>query len=605
MSSSVDRAARPDCRVAVVMVTYNSSAHVRAAIESLRTATVGATRLVVVDNASADDTVATVITVAPDAVVIKQDTNLGFARACNIGAEAAGDVEFLLFLNPDSWLDPGALDRALERMDADSGIGALGGRTRYDDGTINPTCCFARPTLWSAVCYATGLASLFRHSSLFNPEMMGGWDRDDTRDVDVVTGCFLLVSRSLFSSLGGFDERFFMYSEDTDLADRIRARGLRCVHAHDVGLVHLGGGSDVVKADKLAKVFRARRQYYNKHWPPARARLGTHLITGAVAVRLLGSIAGSSESRLQWRSIWQSRTMWNRHDGDRELAPVPPTGVPDTVPIAPGVQLTPKPFETRARIGYRVLRHIVRSARRGDHDFVRQGFSTALAVAWLTVTGPLRRERRACNVCGWQGPVFYPNTGPGYHDKGVTCPGCSSLDRHRSMLALLVAETDLFAPGKRIVEVAPMRGFEALLLSQPGIDYTSFDIERHAMERGDITAMRYATDSVDYFICFHVLEHIPDAAAALSEIRRVLKPGGAAVLQVPVDWEAATTREYDAPDPRDVGHVRQYGRDFPEHLERAGFEVTALCVDHSLPPDLVQRYGLSPEPIFLAVKSHD
>jgi GT2 family glycosyltransferase/SAM-dependent methyltransferase len=585
------------------MVTYNSSAHVRAAIQSISTATAHPTRLVVVDNASTDDTVEVLAAVAPDAVVLAQGTNLGFARACNIGVPAAGEVDFLLFLNPDARLDPGSLDQALARLEADASIGALGGRTRYEDGTVNPTCCFARPTLWSALCYATGLASVFRDSSLFNPEMMGGWDRDDTRDVDVITGCFLLVSRPLFVSLGGFDERFFMYSEDTDLADRIRARGLRCVHAHDVGLVHLGGGSDVVKAEKLTKVFRARRQYYLKHWPPVRARVGAHLITVAVAVRLLGSLAGSSESRLQWRSIWQSRTEWDRDRQDQELAAVPgPTQAP---PITPPVQLTPKPIETRARITYRVLRHILRSARRGDRDFVQQGASTLARVVWLTVTGPARPRRHACNVCGWHGPVFYPNTGPGYHDMGVTCPGCSSLDRHRSMLALLVAETEMFVPGTRIVEVAPMRGFEALLLSQPGIDYTSFDIERHAMERGDITVMRYPSDSVDFFICFHVLEHIPDAAAALSEIRRVLKPGGAAVLQVPVDWEAATTREYDAPDPRDVGHVRQYGRDFPEHLERAGFAVEGLRVERSLPPDLIRRYGLSAEPIFLAVKGHD
>ena len=89
-----------------------------------------------------------------------------------------------------------------------------------------------------------------------------------------------------------------------------------------------------------------------------------------------------------------------------------------------------------------------------------------------------------------------------------------------------------------------MRGFEALVRRQPGVDYTSFDLARHTMERGDITAMRYDTDSVDFFVCFHVLEHVADEAAALSEIHRVLRPGGTAVLQVPVDWDLAETYEY-------------------------------------------------------------
>jgi SAM-dependent methyltransferase len=138
--------------------------------------------------------------------------------------------------------------------------------------------------------------------------------------------------------------------------------------------------------------------------------------------------------------------------------------------------------------------------------------------------------------------------------------------------------------------------------AQPSIDYTSFDIERYAMERGDITAMNYPTESADYFICFHVLEHIPDANAALAEIYRVLRPGGTAIFQVPIDWRAPHTVEYSAPDPRDVGHVRHYGRDFSDHLERAGLQVTSVSVTDVLPYDILVRYGLSPEPIFFATK---
>ena len=613
MRPGADRSGHPT--VAVVMVTYNSSQHVAAAVESLSTATTTPPHLVVVDNASGDDTLDVVARAAPSATVLPQATNTGFARACNLGArvasrrahEAGAELDYLLFLNPDSRLDPGSLDRAVEHLAGDPMIGALGGRTRYEDGSLNPTCCFARPTLWSALCYASGLASVLRRSTLFNPEMMGGWTRDDTRAVDVITGCFLLVPAALFDGIGGFDERFFLYSEDTDLAQRIRSRGRRCVHAHDVGLVHIGGGSDVVKAEKLAKVFRARSQYYDKHWSPWRARVGARLLTLAVVVRLLGSMAGTRTSHAQWRAVWRARAWWEaRQAEDRGPAhPGHPLEPRSSAPLAPAVQLQPRPVETRARIGYRVLRHVQRSARRGDLDFVRQGLATAARVSWLSATDPLRRDRHQCNVCGWHGPGFYPNTGPGYHESAVTCPGCSSLDRHRSLLALLVGETGLFSPGRRVVEVAPMRGFEALLQAQPGLDYTSFDLERHAMEYGDITAMRYPTGSVDYFICFHVLEHIPDAPAALREIRRVLRPGGAAVLQVPVDWEAAVTREYDEPDPRDVGHVRRYGRDFADHLARAGFEVRSLSVADTLPRSVIERHGLSTEPVFLAIRPDD
>jgi SAM-dependent methyltransferase len=249
---------------------------------------------------------------------------------------------------------------------------------------------------------------------------------------------------------------------------------------------------------------------------------------------------------------------------------------------------------------YRLVRHVARSARRGDRDFVRDGLESLARIPVLTVRDLAGPNLRECNICGWTGRNFYPNTGPGYHEHATACPGCSGQDRHRSLLALLVATTTIFDPGTRILEVAPMRGFESLLRSQPGIDYTSFDLARHAMERGDITAMRHPDSSADYFICFHVLEHIPDEHLALAEIHRVLKPGGVAVLQVPVDWHVAATREYPAPDPRDVGHVRRHGADFAERIAAAGFDVTGRSVLDVFTPDTVSRFGMSPEPIFFA-----
>ena len=147
-----------------------------------------------------------------------------------------------------------------------------------------------------------------------------------------------------------------------------------------------------------------------------------------------------------------------------------------------------------------------------------------------------------------------------------------------------------------------MRGFEEVMRAQPGIEYVSFDLERRAMERGDITAMRYPDMSVDYFMCFHVLEHLPDEPAALDEILRVLRPGATAIFQVPIDWDAPVTREYDAPDPRDVGHVRRHGRDFADRLVASGFEVTSIRALDVLPPEIVAHYGLSAEPIFFGRK---
>ena len=270
-------------------------------------------------------------------------------------------------------------------------------------------------------------------------------------------------------------------------------------------------------------------------------------------------------------------------------------------PVRPTIMIRSRTMNTKMRLTYRLLRHIVRSTRSGDFDFVHQGAESLARIPLLALLELVRPAVQECNVCGWTGRSFYPMTGPGYHERATICPGCGCQDRHRSLLALLLATTTLFAPGTQVVEVAPMRGFESLLQSQQGIDYTSFDLARHAMEQGDITAMRFPTGSVDYFICFHVLEHIPDERSALAEIHRVLKPGGVAVIQVPVDWHVPSTREYPAPDPRDVNHVRRHGADFPERIAAAGFDVAGRSVVEAFDPAIVGRFGMSPEPIFFAM----
>jgi SAM-dependent methyltransferase len=253
-------------------------------------------------------------------------------------------------------------------------------------------------------------------------------------------------------------------------------------------------------------------------------------------------------------------------------------------------------------MAYRWARFAARSARQGYWDFVGNALRAECRLAGLSAADALRRgDGVECNICGWTGRRFYPNCGPGYDEVDTACPGCRAISRHRSLVAVLTHGTDIFAPGKRVIEVAPNRGFQALCLAN-GVDYTSFDLERYAMEKGDLTQMRYPTGVADYFVCFHVLEHVPQETLALREIRRVLKPGGCAVLQVPVRWDVERSYEYESPDPREVGHVRCYGRDFGPRIAAHGFDVTPVRAEECLPADERRRLALSDEPIFLARK---
>jgi SAM-dependent methyltransferase len=263
--------------------------------------------------------------------------------------------------------------------------------------------------------------------------------------------------------------------------------------------------------------------------------------------------------------------------------------------------LTPRPLYGRAVMAFGLTRFGTWSARLGYWDFVANAARTLAELVVRTCSDAVwPRHAVVCNFCGWAGRHFYRNTGPGYDEANSICPGCLASDRYRSLFELLRNKTSAFESGSRVVEVAPLRSLETIFRVSPGVDYTSFDIEQRAMERGDITNMRYETDSVDWFICFHVLEHLPDEATALDEIHRVLRAGGSAVFQVPVDWDAASTREYGAPDPRDVGHVRRHGRDFGQRIAEHGFAVDQITAGSYLSSRLIFQAGLSPEPIYVA-----
>jgi N-acetylglucosaminyl-diphospho-decaprenol L-rhamnosyltransferase len=593
-------------KLSIIMVTYNSEAHVGRALQTLdKAAAETSFEVIVIDNASVDATTEVVRTEYPDAKVILSPKNLGFAAACNLGARhALGD--FLLFVNPDTETDQAAIDLAVDYLTKHPEVGIVGGRTRYPDGRLNPNCCFAEPTLWSAVCYATGLASVFRGSRIFNPEALGAWDRNSDRVVDVITGCFALLRTPLFRYLTGFDERFFMYSEDTDLSRRVRDLGLQCVHLCEASLVHFGGGSDNVRSAKLAKVFGARSQYYDKHWTFVGSRMGKLLIDAAVITRRAASTFGPAHKRATWRDIWIARELWHRksaaatqRNNDNASGEEGAT-ISKEMTVRPTAALQSHTVKTRLRMTYRMLGRIIRFASTGDFYFARQGLSSLLRIPWFTIFDLTRSDSCECNICRWKGRNFYPDTGTGYNGPSKVCPGCGCQGRDRSLLALLVATTTLFAPATRVVEVAPTGGFGSLLKLQRDIDYTSFDLARPAMERSDITAMRFPDSSVDYFICFHVLEHVPNDHLALAEIRRVLKPGGTAILQVNMDWDVSMTREHPTPDPWDVRHVRRYGTDFPQRIASAGFDVVGRSVLDVFDATTVSRFGMSPEPIFFA-----
>lgn len=298
------------CDLTVIVISYNTRELTLQAIGSFyRHAPPIAFEMIAVDNNSRDGSADAIAETFPQIRLIRSAENLGFAAANNHAAMFARGRRLLL-LNPDTiHLDDatGALWRFAERTPK---RGIWGGRTLFPDRSSNPTSCWGRISMWSLFCSTFGLTALMRNSPLFNPEGYGGWDRGNERDVDIVTGCFLMIDRTLWEHLGGFDPTFFMYAEEADLCLRAKRRGAQPGITPQATIVHYGGASEVSTVDKVVKVMRGRTTLIRKHWrrPAVAAAIG--MLHVWAAMRLSVSLAMGRSAREKWRAIWRRRREW-------------------------------------------------------------------------------------------------------------------------------------------------------------------------------------------------------------------------------------------------------------------------------------------------------
>jgi Methyltransferase domain len=180
------------------------------------------------------------------------------------------------------------------------------------------------------------------------------------------------------------------------------------------------------------------------------------------------------------------------------------------------------------------------------------------------------------------------------------CPVCRSLERHRLIWLYMNRKTDLFDGNqKKMLHVAPELQLSRLFQKAEYIDYLSADLSAvNAMVQMDVTDIHYADNSFDVLYCSHVLEHVPNDRRAMREFRRVLKPNGWAILQVPIT--AGITSEDPAvitPEERERffgqdDHVRQYGSDYKDRLIEAGFSVVVDEFVRELEAGSIRRFGL-------------
>jgi GT2 family glycosyltransferase len=279
--------------VHAVIVNWNSGAQLRQCLRSFAAAAGDdvAARVTVIDNASADGSCDALEAPVPLTVVRNSD-NRGFGAACNQGA-AGSDADFILFLNPDTRLMPGSLAGPVRYLQSGENktVGIVGIQLLDADGKIARNTARA-PTAWSMAANSIGLDRLM--PGIFPPHFVTEWAHDETRAVDQVMGAFLLVRRTVFEALGGFDERFFVYFEDLDFSMRARARGWSSVYLADAQAFHRGlGTTETAPARRTFYFCRSRILYARKHFSAA----GAFAVTAAtLSLEPLARIAASPRS---------------------------------------------------------------------------------------------------------------------------------------------------------------------------------------------------------------------------------------------------------------------------------------------------------------------
>ncbi|MEX2238406.1 MAG: glycosyltransferase family 2 protein [Dehalococcoidia bacterium] len=285
----------PDASPSVVIVTYNSSAVIGECLSSLARFEGESTQVVVVDNASTDGTAELVEQAHPWVRLLRQPANRGFSAGVNAGV-AATDSDYVLLLNPDSWLVSPIISDLAAAISSDPKIGALGPKILNEDGTLQPS-CRRYPTVWSSLFNRTSLLTkLLPWNPVTRHYLMTDFDHASARDVDWLSCAALLLRRTAFDEIGGMDESYFLYFEDVDLCHRIHDASYRVVYHPAVSVVHLiskssGGVSNRTILARHRAMWRYWRSYQG-------GNVAKDLVAGAaIAGRAGFYLAANSLSR--------------------------------------------------------------------------------------------------------------------------------------------------------------------------------------------------------------------------------------------------------------------------------------------------------------------
>jgi len=277
--------------LSIIIVNWNSADFVRQCLRSLaQHPPARPHEIIVVDSGSFDKCGEMLAREFPAAIFVQSAENVGFASANNLGV-ACAHGKYFLFLNPDTEVQRGSVDKLIQTLERHPDAGLVGARLLNTDGSLQTSCVQAFPTLLNQLLDSDFLYRAFPRSSLWGIAALSD-ESPSAKPVEVISGACILTKRAVFEIVRGFDQRFFMYSEDLDLCYRVKRAGFDRLYEPAATITHHGGGSSN-SARSMFSVVMTRESVcrYFRQNHGALAAFGYRATTGLAALVRLPLVA--------------------------------------------------------------------------------------------------------------------------------------------------------------------------------------------------------------------------------------------------------------------------------------------------------------------------
>jgi GT2 family glycosyltransferase len=281
-----DRATMPV--LSIIIVNFNAEKLILRCLQAVyETAGPLECEVIVVDNASTDQSVQAVQQNYPQVKLIRNQENVGFAKANNQAAGVARG-RYLLLLNSDAFVHAGTISTLVKYMVSNPDTGAASCRLVYEDGSLQRS-CYSFPTPFTELWQTLWLDRLFPRSPIFGKFRMTYWNYDTHRDVDWVMGAVIILRREVVEQEGLFDEEYFMYSEEMDLCYRLKQAGWKVSFVPEATATHLWGGTSRQNKElAFIRLYKSRVLFFRKHYGPIMTVFYKLVLYLGSLVRVLG-----------------------------------------------------------------------------------------------------------------------------------------------------------------------------------------------------------------------------------------------------------------------------------------------------------------------------